>query len=355
VLKFAEQLIKWFPSASRDLPWRKTTDAYTIWISEIILQQTRVAQGLPYYIRFLLAYPTVRDFASAADDEVMRLWQGLGYYSRARNMLATARQVVEKHDGVFPTSYDELILLKGIGAYTAAAIASFSSDESVAVVDGNVYRVLARYLNMDLDINSSKGKRAFKEAAAQLLPKTRAGIYNQAIMELGALVCKTGMPECLLCPVNDSCALAYNRLAIKLPVKINRLKVRKRYMQYIFIETESGVWMRKREGGDVWQGLYEFFLVECDESNFKGEDVILSVFGGIMDGISLHSKDYDTVHKLTHQLLHIRFLECRLVNFESKKLDDLLKDRGFMPYSKLEVESLPKPIIINKFWQLRNS
>jgi len=354
VLDFAQKLIKWFPSAARAMPWRETQDPYLIWISEVILQQTRVAQGLPYYVNFARTYPTVADLAQAPQDDILRIWQGLGYYSRARNMHHTAKEVVAKYNGQFPTSFNELIKLKGIGPYTAAAIASFSSNESVAVVDGNVYRVLARYLDIDLDINSSKGKNAFADAAAQLVPIYNSGTYNQAIMELGSLVCKTGMPECLLCPVNDSCANAYAERAKALPVKIKRLKITTRYLHYFLIKTQEGAFMKVRPSGDVWEGLYEFPVVESlTESllTFKDDNELTQVAKGLIEQSSMPVR---FTHKLTHQLIYINFHTIHK-NQISTTLVQFLLQIGFKAYIDEEVELLPKPIVINKFWQEQKS
>ncbi|MFP4091343.1 MAG: A/G-specific adenine glycosylase, partial [Cyclobacteriaceae bacterium] len=202
---FAERIIGWYHHHKRDLPWRHSRDPYIIWLSEIILQQTRVVQGLPYFMRFAEAFPTVYDLASASQQEVLRLWQGLGYYSRARNMHACARLIVEQHNGVFPLHYQELLQLKGVGPYTAAAIASFAYNETVAVLDGNVFRVLARVFGVEDDISSGQGQKRFQALAAQLVPEGKAGEYNQAIMEFGALQCTPQSPACLLCPLSEIC------------------------------------------------------------------------------------------------------------------------------------------------------
>jgi A/G-specific adenine glycosylase len=353
---FATQLLYWFSTAARDLPWRRTKDPYAIWISEVILQQTRVSQGLPYYQKFISAYPTVALLAEAPADDVMRIWQGLGYYSRARNMMHTAQEVVEKHNTSFPNTYAELIKLKGIGPYTAAAIASFSSDEAVPVVDGNVYRVLARYLNIQEDINSTTGKKLFQQAAQSLLPTTQAGNYNQAIMELGALVCKTGLPECLLCPVSDTCASAFSPIATQLPVKVKTLVIRKRSLCYFFIKTENSYLLRKRQEKDIWQGLYEFPLIEMFHNAteiFPSVEAIIGLFGKAIaqpDFVLLHA----TTHKLTHQELIIQFFAASTQLLTDSHWDSLLES-GYTWFTKEQVEQLPKPEIINKFWQVQKS
>ena len=217
-MAFQSEIVKWYLSNKRDLPWRDTTDPYVIWLSEIILQQTRVEQGKPYFLKFLEHFPNVKAFASASEEQVLKLWQGLGYYSRGRNMLYTARYVMEHHHGVFPKSYDQLIKLKGVGGYTAAAISSFSSNERQAVVDGNVYRVLARYFGIDEPINSNTGQKMFAELAKELIADQEPAVYNQAIMEFGALQCKPKSPLCGVCPIQMGCYAFKHKKLDQLPV-----------------------------------------------------------------------------------------------------------------------------------------
>ena len=219
-MNFAEEIIEWYQLHKRDLPWRNTNDPYIIWLSEIIMQQTRVEQGMPYFNRFAEKYPTVKQFANAKEEEILKLWQGLGYYSRGRNMHHTAKIVMEEHAGYFPSSYDSLIKLKGIGEYTAAAISSFSSNEAKAVVDGNVFRLLSRYFGIDTPINSGKGKKLFTELANELLDKSQAGEFNQAIMEFGSLQCKPKNPDCLACPLQVGCEAKKSNRIQELPIKI---------------------------------------------------------------------------------------------------------------------------------------
>jgi A/G-specific adenine glycosylase len=262
----AADLGAWYDRHSRDLPWRCTRDPYLIWLSEIILQQTRVAQGRDYYLRFAAAYPTVADLAAAPADEVMKLWQGLGYYSRARNLMAAARQVMEEFGGRFPATARDLARLKGVGPYTAAAIASFAFDEPVAVVDGNVYRVLARLFDVETPIDSTAGARLFRALADDLLDRAHPARHNQAMMEMGALQCTPSAPDCTTCPVADRCAaLAAGTVALR-PVKQQRLKVRTRFLHYFIIEHDGQFFVHRREEGDIWAGLYEFVLAERDAS-----------------------------------------------------------------------------------------
>jgi A/G-specific adenine glycosylase len=254
----------WYDLHRRDLPWRRTRDPYLIYLSEIILQQTRVAQGYDYYLRFARSYPTVADLATAPADEVMKLWQGLGYYSRARNLMAAARQVMEEFGGTFPTTAHDLARLKGVGPYTAAAIASLAYDEPVAVVDGNVYRVLARLFDVDTPIDTPAGVRLFRALADDLLDRAHPARHNQAMMEMGALQCTPTTPDCTTCPVADRCAALMNDTVDLRPVKQQRLKVRTRFLHYFIIEHEGNFLIHRREEGDIWAGLYEFVLAERD-------------------------------------------------------------------------------------------
>src|SRR5690554_3639789 len=230
---FAKKLIRWYLQNKRDLPWRKSKDAYLIWLSEIILQQTRVAQGLPYYNKFVSLFPTVFDLAKASEEQGLMVWQGLGYYSRARNLHHTARYIAENHQGVFPKTYTELIKLKGVGNYTAAAIASFSYEEPVAVLDGNVYRVLSRYFGIQTDISSSKAKKEFQLLANQMLEAKHPSLFNQAIMEFGALQCVPKSPNCEICVLNDSCVALQEKKVEELPVKLKKTKVTQRHLNYL--------------------------------------------------------------------------------------------------------------------------
>ena len=256
---FAPKLIDWYHHQRRNLPWRHTRDPYFIWLSEVILQQTRVAQGLPYYQQFTEAYPTVFDLAAAPEQEIMRLWQGLGYYSRARNLSQTAQFIVQEQNGQFPDSYHKLLKLKGIGPYTAAAIASFAYDEAVAVVDGNVYRVLARVFGLATDITSTEGKKQFAQLANELLDVSQPATYNQAIMEFGALQCTPVSPDCLLCPFQANCVANATGQIAKLPVKTKKTKVRERFFNYFVIIKNQEIALKQRTDRDIWQQLYDFY------------------------------------------------------------------------------------------------
>lgn len=266
-MEFANTIISWFRENGRALPWRETRDPYAIWLSEIILQQTRIAQGWEYWERFMAQYPTVQDLAAAHEDEVLKLWQGLGYYSRARNLHTAAKQIVAL--GHFPDTLEGIKQLKGVGDYTAAAIGSFAFDIPAAVVDGNVYRVLARYFGIDTPINSTQGKKEFAALAQSLLPSSKASdfqsslslvaAYNQAMMDFGAIQCTPQSPKCLLCPLAETCeAMRTNRVA-ELPVKQKTMKVKTRHLSYIYIRCKGETAIHRRGEGDIWQGLWEPF------------------------------------------------------------------------------------------------
>ncbi len=258
-MSFSKTLITWYLDNKRDLPWRKTKDPYHIWLSEIMLQQTRVAQGLPYFLAFTEAFPTVFDLAKADEEKVLKLWQGLGYYSRARNLHATAKYISEELSGNFPNNYKDLLKLKGIGEYTAAAIASFSFKECVPVVDGNVYRVLSRYFDIETDIASSGAKKEFTQLASELIDKKKPELFNQAIMEFGALQCVPKSPDCNSCPLDNSClALAKNKVS-QLPIKLKKQKITNRFFNYLLvIDNKNQAIINKRTQKGIWHNLYEF-------------------------------------------------------------------------------------------------
>ncbi|MGY4539816.1 A/G-specific adenine glycosylase [Mucilaginibacter sp. UYNi724] len=339
-MDFSAELISWYHNNKRDLPWRHTTDAYIIWLSEIILQQTRVEQGMPYFHRFAEKYPTVTAFAAAHEDEVLRLWQGLGYYSRGRNMLKTAQLVQEKYNGLFPVKYDELIKLKGIGEYTAAAISSFSANEARAVVDGNVYRVLARYFGVDEPINSPKGKKMFQQLANELLNKEQSATYNQAIMEFGAMLCKPKKPACGICPVHMDCVAFKTNATTYLPVKLKTVKIRKRFFNYMLISDGKKILMNKRGEGDIWANMYDLPLIETPELMETVEVLKLPQMEDFGRNIALKDNTAIIKHVLTHQHLFIRF-------FVLKDFPEKLQENWFYTdVDKLENLALPKAIFI---------
>lgn len=259
---FKHQLLNWYLEHQRSLPWRENSAPYSVWLSEIILQQTRVNQGLNYYNKFISKYPSIQDLAKAPLDDILKLWQGLGYYSRARNLHKCAQIIVNEHNATFPSTYKELLKLPGIGAYTAAAISSICFNEAQAVVDGNVYRVLARYFGIRTPIDSTQGKKDFQELANQLIPEDKPGDYNQAIMEFGALQCVPKSPDCSNCPLINSCSAYADGFIELLPIKEKKIKQRKRYFLYQLIEQEGEIAIEKRKNKDIWEGLYQLPLTE---------------------------------------------------------------------------------------------
>lgn len=303
-MDFSNRLIYWYLQNDRDLPWRKTKNPYFIWLSEIMLQQTRVHQGLSYYITFTKEFPTVFDLAKASESKVLKLWQGLGYYSRARNLHYSAKYIANELDGKFPSTYEEIKKLKGVGDYTASAISSICFDESQAVVDGNVYRVLSRFFGIKTPINSSAGIKEFKELAQTLIDPKQPGSYNQAIMDFGALHCKPQNPLCETCPLNDSCIALAKKTITQLPVKNQKIKIRKRYFNYlVFISDDNKTMLSERKGKGIWQGLYEFPLIETEKGISKEE---LSLQISENENIVLFNEN-EIVHKLSHQHLYTKF------------------------------------------------
>ncbi len=311
-MNFNDELLRWYHDNKRDLPWRNTTDAYTIWLSEIILQQTRVEQGMPYFYRFLEQYPDVKSFAAAEEGDILKLWQGLGYYSRGRNMLKTARIIGEQYDGVFPRSYDQLIKLKGIGEYTAAAIASFSANEAKAVVDGNVYRVLARYFGISEPINSPQGKNIFQDTANDLLNRKNPGLHNQAIMEFGAMLCKPKNPDCAICPVRGGCYAFLHDAVPALPVKLIKLKIRERFFNYFLITDGDNLLMNRRNDKDIWANMYDLPLIETASMLSPGDLLSLPEMKEYFGSDIKIDEIFETrKHILTHQRLYVRFIKLQ--------------------------------------------
>lgn len=315
-MDFHNVLINWYLQNKRDLPWRKTADPYLIWLSEIMLQQTRVAQGMPYFFAFTKEFPTVFDLANASEEQVLKLWQGLGYYSRARNLHKTAQYVANDLNGVFPENYKNLLKLKGVGEYTAAAIASFSYDEAVPVVDGNVFRVLARYFDIESDIALPVTKKEFAELASELMPKDNPAIFNQAIMEFGALQCVPKSPNCMVCVFNESCAALQKKKVADLPVKLKKTKVTNRFFNYLVLEDALGnTLIQKRIAKGIWHNLYEFPLLETD-SVVGFEVVSKAVQNDIFSHYTIigieECVENTVVHKLSHQHLHIQFWKIKI-------------------------------------------
>lgn len=299
--RFSTLITAWYRLNYRNLPWRETKDPYKIWLSEIILQQTRVDQGMDYYLRFIRDYPRVELLANAKQDEVLNLWQGLGYYSRARNLHAAAKYIHDEYKGVFPNNYKEILALKGVGDYTASAIASFAFDLPHAVVDGNVYRLLSRYFNINTPIDSAAGKKEFKLVADELLDTSDPATHNQAIMEMGAMICKPKNPLCEQCPLQESCIARELNLVNELPVKEKKLKVTARYFHYLVALEDETILLKKRGPKDVWEGLYDFPLIES-----KIDDADISEIA-LKNGFELIEHQGKFKHVLSHQRIFANF------------------------------------------------
>ena len=310
--KFGEKLVNWYNENKRDLPWRKTKNPYYIWISEIILQQTRVAQGYNYYLNFISKFPTIESLASADENEVLKIWEGLGYYSRARNMHFASKTVVNELKSEFPNTFSEIIKLKGIGSYTAAAISSICFNEKVAVVDGNVIRVVARYLALNEPVE--KIKKQIENFANENMQEN-AGDYNQAMMELGAIICTPQNPKCTECVLADSCKAKAQNLTNVLPLKTEALKKRKRYFHYIFIVSNSEIIIRKRSKNDIWKGLYEPYLIENESelSKLEIEKILSEKFN---QKIELKNQK-KLKHILSHQEINASFYVANVENINT--------------------------------------
>jgi A/G-specific adenine glycosylase len=340
-MNFPDELIQWYLKNKRDLPWRNTTNAYIIWLSEIILQQTRVEQGMPYFYRFIEKYPDINSFAAADEGDILQLWQGLGYYSRGRNMLKTARQIAEQYLGEFPVEYDHLIKLKGIGAYTAAAISSFSANQAKAVVDGNVFRVLARYYGIGEPINSTKGKKMFQDLANSLLNKEHPGLHNQAMMEFGAMMCKPKNPDCQRCPVSLACYAYHNHAVAHLPQKLKTTKIRQRFLNYIVFTDDHTILMNKRDEKDIWANMYDFPLFETAAPLLPEQVIALPELKEYF-GENIHIINTYPIkkHILTHQHLHTQFIH---INTQPIKLE---QKWFYNNVNNLKNTALPKIIFI---------
>ncbi len=338
---FRKTLISWYLQNRRNLPWRNTSDPYMIWLSEIILQQTRVDQGLPYYNRFIAKFPTVKHLAEADESQVLRLWQGLGYYSRARNLHACAQYIVDRYNGSFPNNYEKLLQLKGVGAYTAAAISSFAFGLAIPVVDGNVFRVLSRIFGIENDISFPKERKFFQSLSEELIDRDDPYNYNQGIMEFGALQCTPAKPNCEDCVFIAICHAYMNNMQDLLPVKSKKVKVRKRFFNYLVIECKGKLLMKKRNEGDIWAGLYDFYLFES--SKLKDLDQLLSTNNEAWlhpDSIIIGEQSPSYTHILSHQRIFATFHKIYL------KEDLIPESSEFGFYSKKNIMDLPKPILI---------
>lgn len=341
-MDFKTILTSWYSTNKRDLPWRKTQNPYFIWLSEIILQQTQIKQGLPYYIAFTETFPSVFDLANATEDQVLKLWQGLGYYSRARNLHASAKFIAFELNGIFPDNYKDLLKLRGVGDYTASAIASICFGEPKAVVDGNVYRVLSRYFGITTPINTTKGVKEFKTLAMELMDFKNPGNYNQAIMDFGSRQCKPKNPNCNLCPLRNSCiALSQNKID-ELPVKIRTAKAKVKYFNFlVFISNNGKTRLEKRTTKGIWQNLYQFPLIESNQplcyKDLKNNQDIKNILNTEDYNVFLYNPD-TIIHKLSHQHLHTKFWIIETQDLRGKNVIDIAS-----------IQKYPVPILIGNF------
>lgn len=335
--EFARLLIEWYHEHKRDLPWRNTNDPYLIWISEIILQQTRVAQGYAYYQRFIERFPDLESLAAAEENEVLKYWQGLGYYSRARNLHQAAISV----NGVFPVKYEDILKLKGIGTYTAAAICSFAYNQPHAVVDGNVYRVLSRFFGINEPIDSGKGKKIFASLAHDLLDKIQPALYNQAIMDFGALQCTPLSPDCTVCPFKNRCFAFNHNMVSSLPIKQNKTKTSERFFYYLLIRDNGNIYLNKRTENDIWKNLYELPLIESNTALAVDDFIRKQEFASIFKensvvNVRLLNK---TKHVLSHRIIYADFYELEAqdikMDFLSKYTRLNMADLELYPVSRL--------------------
>lgn len=338
-MNFSETLLAWYREEGRPLPWREEITPYKVWLSEIIMQQTRVAQGLPYFNKFFKALPDIEAFAKADQDYILLLWQGLGYYSRARNMHAAAQQVINDFDGQFPSSFTELKELKGVGDYTAAAIASIAFGLPNAVVDGNVYRVLSRYYNISTPIDSTEGKKLFQKLADELISKKEPGDYNQAIMDFGAMICTPKTPNCDSCSLKESCAAKAKKTIGELPVKSKKIKVTHRFLEYFEICFEDQILIQQRSEKDIWLGLFQLPLVEVYKKEDAGEKNISKLLPNLAVEIE---KKAEKKHVLSHQKLHANFYQVILA-------DRLELEGEYIWVNRADVEAYAFPKLISNY------
>ncbi len=339
---FTAQLTSWHTHTNdRDLPWKSEKDPYKIWLSEVILQQTRALQGLPYYLRFTEAYPTIADMAAATDEQAFRLWQGLGYYNRCKNMLATARYIAGELNGRFPDTHENLLALKGIGPYTAAAIASFAFGLPYAVVDGNVYRVLSRYFGIDTPFDTTTGKKLFGALAQDLLEIKDSAAYNQAIMDLGATVCTPRNPLCGECPLQKKCIAFQQDLIDVLPVRSKKQSVKTRYFHYLFLNWNDTTWIHKRTGNDIWENLHEPFLIEADGPLDIPELALQQQFLEAHLNFSEIKYEGASTQRLTHRIIETRFFSIKLL----KKTKMTTLSGTWLSINDLKNTAFPKTLV----------
>ncbi len=336
-MTFNSLILIWFDKNKRNLPWRSQLDPYKIWLSEIILQQTRIAQGTAYYLKFIENFPSIYDLADASEQEVLKLWQGLGYYSRARNLHFTAKYIVNELNGKFPDDFKNLLKLKGVGEYTAAAIASMAFNEAVPAIDGNVFRVFSRYFNVHLDISLPATRKYFFELGRNVIDDKRPGDFNQAVMELGATICTPKNPKCGICPVNDSCEALAQKTVHLLPVKSKKIKIRERNLHFLEITDNKNYLIKKRIENDVWRNLYNFPIIEISElESIESKLDLLNIkeFSQIT---------FEEIHILTHQKLKITFWQSVISTEQLKILSEELNAEIILP-EQLKKLPLPRPM-----------
>ncbi|MFN5346570.1 MAG: A/G-specific adenine glycosylase [Bacteroidota bacterium] len=342
-MDLSQILMDWYRINQRDLPWRRTNDPYAIWLSEVILQQTRVEQGMPYWLRFMENFPKVTDLANADEREVLRLWQGLGYYSRARNLHDAAKVVRDEYNGIFPDQYEQIRALKGIGDYTAAAIGSIAFNLPHAVVDGNVYRFLSRIFAINTPIDSTNGKKEFFVLANELIDKSNPGMFNQAMMEFGAMQCKPSNPDCSVCPFNQYCQSFATNTVSEYPVKSKKTKTRNRYFDFIILSDEKNTILQKREGKDIWQGLYQFPLIESATKNKNKLDLSKSEVANYLNTNSHKMVKSSAIvkHVLSHQVIFAKFWWINMESVSTAKDANMIK----VPWSQLGDYGMPQLIV----------
>jgi len=341
-MDFGKEVVNWYLENKRDLPWRNTRDPFKIWLSEVLLQQTKVEQGTSYYLKFIARFANVQELAQASEQEILKLWQGLGYYSRARNLHYASQQIVTQYSGSFPTNYKELLKLKGVGEYTAGAIASICYNEKVAIVDGNVYRVLSRFLSIDTPIDTTTGKREFKAIAQLLLENNNPSHFNQGIMELGATICTPKQPNCATCPLQKACSSFAKNNILEYPVKAKKTKQKKRFFNYLVLRTPNdSFYIEKRKDKDIWQNMYQFPLIETNSetNSLHLEDTIISTKSAVIYNAPKHI--------LSHQIIYTKFWEFRINETFLKN------NKQWILINKNDISQYPFPKLIDNYIQER--
>lgn len=330
--EFSLLISNWYRQNKRNLPWRETTNPYFIWLSEIILQQTRINQGMNYYHKFTKNYPTIIDLANAQEQDILNDWQGLGYYSRARNLHFSAQLIRDTYNGAFPSTYSEIIKLKGVGTYTASAIASFAFNEPKAVVDGNVYRLLSRVFDIDTAIDSTAGVKIFQELADSLIDKGNPANHNQAIMEVGSLICTPTKPDCENCPLQTKCISLEKKTFLTRPVKSKKTKVRNRYFHFLIYMNSNNLIIQKREQKDIWQNLYQFPLIETEKEPSTNESKAWE---------NQHFESVETTHILSHQRIYVKFHHFTYIPTEI--------DKSYFQIPRKDIQNFPLPRVIDRY------